>query len=103
MTRMAPPNIVEASDHRCMPITVDMETFTANVHRRVETGVVRVYEDPDGFEFIEQDFDDGTKVLMHKAQYDAITRAVARSPHMQACILYLAGEGPDPGPEEKSA
>jgi hypothetical protein len=59
---------------------VDGETLQANLHRTVEATTIRVYQDPDGFEFIEQSFDDGSKVLMHTAQFEAITCAAVNSP-----------------------
>lgn len=78
---------------------VDFKTFRENASRKVEARGIRVYEDIDGHEIFEQEFSDGSRVLMHSAQYNAMTLAVARSPYAQACILYLAGEGPDPGPK----
>lgn len=76
-----------------MTSEVTQEERRDNLVRRVETTTCRVYQDPDGYEIIEQDFDDGSKVMMHKVQFDAIARTVARSPKLQQSILYLAGEG----------
>jgi hypothetical protein len=60
---------------------------------KLETGPVRIFQDPDGFEFIEQFFSNGSSVLMHKGQFEAITLAAARSHDM---ILYINNEGPMP-------
>jgi hypothetical protein len=57
---------------------VDDETLRANLARKTTTGPVRVYQDPDGYEFIEQDFEDGSKVIMHRHQYEAIAVEAAR-------------------------
>ena len=40
-------------------------------------GGIRVFQDPDGYELVEQSFDNGSTVLMHKAQWNALDRAFA--------------------------
>jgi hypothetical protein len=75
---------------------VDRETLRANMSRKVGAGPIRVYQDPDGFEIVEQSFSDGSMVMMHMAQYQAITYEVASNPELIANILYVHGDGPKP-------
>lgn len=65
---------------------------------KLTTGAIRIYEDFDRdtrvfHELIEVNFSDGSRVLMHKNQFDAISVNAAKMP---ATILYNAGEGPLP-------
>lgn len=87
--------MTELVEHGPKP-TVDFETLKANLQRKIEATTLRLYQDADGYEIIEQNFDDGSKVLMHAAQFNAICLTIARSPQTAANVLYVAGEGPKP-------
>jgi hypothetical protein len=65
---------------------------------KIEATNVRIYQDVDtetdiGYELAEQFFSDGSSVLMHLNQYQAIAVGAAK---MADTVLYNNGEGPMP-------
>lgn len=63
---------------------------------KIEATRVVIYEDDDGetgYQLVEQHFTDGSKVLMHLNQFQAISVAAAK---IADTVLYNNDEGPMP-------